>query len=125
MRADPVNTGFAFSPSLQKRAKLVDEFTKDIAYFSWMFASPSRMNFIKTELYSKKLPDYFAEANEIKQKALEAYKMPLLITGYVAASGNFVLDGEPSEVMGLNVKGDFEAVTESTAAKFTPLFKKQ
>ena len=123
---DPINTGFAFLPKLQSRAEKTAKYSRGLNADSWMFESPARVKFIKSEFYSERAPEYQKEAQAAFEAAKNAAENPLKFAGFV--DGGFNLkdaDSLKPPFFGLN--SDFETFESANAedfARFSPIFSK-
>ena len=124
--SNEVKSGLAYSPSLIERQKKVEQLSKELDAHSWIFATNSRVAFIKSELYSDKIPNFSEEAEANRLKAAKAAKAPMEFVGFVDSKNNIVLkEGKEAEIYGISDGGEWVKVTGSSPAKrFSPLFSK-
>lgn len=125
LKKDSVKTGFVFSESLQKRADKVLKNATGIDAYSWIFASSTRTNFIKNELYSEVVPDFYEEANSKLALAREVVKNPLKFVGFVDKTLQVEKSTNAKTLFGLDKKYEFSSSENvDDFAKFTPIFVK-
>lgn len=123
LKADPVATGFAFSPSAREHAEKVLKNTSGMFDYSWVFEKDSRLKFLKSELYSKLLPDFEREA-KVRAKAVEiAESSPMELVGVVLENGRPRLFKDPAGALwGVSQKGFGRIPSPGAALPLSPLF---
>lgn len=125
MRSDPGESGLEFSKSLKARIAKIDALSRELTSTSWIFMTPSRVNFIKSELYSSAVPDYLREASTMLAQAAAGVKNPMRLAGRINLRGEKATASETSETLyGLDSDGNFSEISKITPANFSPLFKK-
>lgn len=126
LSSNEIASGLAYSPSLVERKKKVDTLAKELEGYSWIFATSARTAFVKSELYSAKIPDFEAEAAQNRLKAISSASSPLKFAGFADSNGKIVLKDEASgKLFGLTQDGEWGAISDTQKPKrFSPLFKK-
>lgn len=123
LKADPIATGFAFSPSAREHAEKVLKNTSGMFDYSWIFEKDSKLKFLKSELYSKLLPDFEAEA-KTRAKAVEiAESSPMELVGIVLENGKPRLFKDPQGALwGVSKKGFGRIASPGAALPLSPVF---
>ena len=123
LKADPVATGFAFSPSAREHAEKVLKNTSGMFDYSWIFEKDSKLKFLKSELYSKLLPDFEEEA-KVRAKAVEiAESSPMELVGVVLENGKPRFFKDPKGALwGVSQKGFGRIASPGAALPLSPLF---
>ncbi len=126
LSSNEIKSGLAYSPALLERREKVEQLSKQLDAHSWIFATNSRVAFIKSELYSEEIPDFMKEAESNRQKALESAKNPMKFAGFVDSKEKIRLKESAKEpIYGISANGEWIEVTSSSPAeKFSPLFEK-
>ncbi|MBR6388631.1 MAG: hypothetical protein IKS15_00720 [Opitutales bacterium] len=124
-RKAPIESGFAFSKTLQDRAKKVDAISKGLELYSWIFAAAPRVKFVENELYKEKLADPTPEAEAMKAAAQKSAQNPMRLAGYADFNGAVAKKSQAEKLYALNINGEFSEITEiKKPAKFSPIFEK-
>ena len=123
LKAKPVETGFAYSPSAKAHADKVLKNTSGMFDYSWIFEKDSKLKYLKSELYSEVLPDFEKEAH-IFAKAVEiAESSPLELVGIVLENGKMRLFKEPKGALwGVSKKGFGRLASKNDAIALSPVF---
>lgn len=127
-RQSPIKSGFAFSKTLQNRAKKIDAIAADLTPYSWIFETDSRANFVKSELYGEELKDPMPEAYSTKEEAQKSLENPMKIVGFGNFEGNIASSENLSgkKLYGITITGDFGELSQTKKpAKLTPIFVHQ
>lgn len=91
--------------------------------YSWIFEKDSKLKFLKSELYSKLLPDFEAEA-KTRAKAVEiAESSPMELVGIVLENGKPRLFKDPQGALwGVSKKGFGRISSPGAALPLSPSF---
>ncbi len=124
-RQAPIKSGFAFSKTLQERAKKVDAIANELSPYAWIFETDSRINYVKSELYNKEFKDPMIEANQVKLEAQKFANNPMQIVGFSDFEGKIISSKnlEGKKLYGITITGEFDELTQiKKPAKFSPIF---
>jgi|GEM_PF-993730 len=106
MKKDTVKSGLAYSPSARARLARLEEISRGVPVYEWMFENPSKANLINAELYSKPAPDYLREASLNRAAAMQISQNPMLFAGYADENGKPVLTSESAgAIWGISAQG--------------------
>ena len=91
--------------------------------YSWIFEKDSKLKFLKSELYSKLLPDFEEEA-KVRAKAVEiAEPSPMELVGVVLENGKPRFFKDPKGALwGVSQKGFGRIASPGAALPLSPLF---
>ncbi len=79
---DKIKSGLAYSGKAQERMLKVEELSKGLQNWSWMFELPSKANLVENELYKTELADFYPEAMANCKVAAALIKNPMKIAGF-------------------------------------------
>lgn len=123
LKAKPVETGFAYSPSAKAHAEKVLKNTSGMFDYSWIFEKDSKLKYLKSELYSKVLPDFEREAHVFAKAVEIAESSPLELVGIVLENGKVRFFKEPKGALwGVSKKGFGRIASKSDAIALSPIF---
>ena len=91
--------------------------------YSWIFEKDSKLKYLKSELYSKVLPDFEREAHVFAKAVEIAESSPLELVGIVLENGKVRFFKEPKGALwGVSKKGFGRIASKSDAIALSPIF---